>query len=45
MGSYNHIALHYTDDIFELGENAYVIPFASDKRDAGREALTQLPLF
>lgn len=35
MGSYNHIALRYSDDVFELGPNAYVIPFAADKRDAG----------
>jgi monoamine oxidase len=35
MGSYNHIALRYSDDVFELGPNAYIIPFATDKRDAG----------
>jgi monoamine oxidase len=35
MGSYNHIALLYSEDVFGLGPNAYVIPFAADKRDAG----------
>lgn len=35
MGSYNHIALRYSNDVFELGPDAYVIPFATDKRDAG----------
>jgi monoamine oxidase len=35
MGSYNHIALRFTDDVFELGPNAYIVPFANDKRDAG----------
>ena len=35
MGSYNHIALRYSDDVFGTGPNAYIIPFAADKRDAG----------
>ncbi len=35
MGSYNHIALRYSNDVFELGPNAYVVPFATDKREAG----------
>ena len=35
MGSYNHIALRYSDDVFELGPDAYVIPVAASKRDAG----------
>ena len=35
MGSYNHIALRYSEDVFGIGPNAYVIPFAASKRDAG----------
>ncbi len=35
MGSYNHIALLYSEDVFGLGPDAYIIPFAADKRDAG----------
>ena len=33
MGAYNHIALRYTEDIFELGANQYVIPKASTSRE------------
>jgi len=35
MGSYNHIALLYSEDVFGLGPDAYIIPVAADKRDAG----------
>ena len=35
MGVYNHIALMYRRDIFELGANAYAIPKAENKRQPG----------
>lgn len=35
MGSYNHIALLYSEDVFGLGPNYYAIPEAQSKRDAG----------
>ena len=35
MGSYNHIALLYSEDVFGLGPDAYIVPFAADKRDGG----------
>jgi monoamine oxidase len=35
MGSYNHIGLLYSEDVFGLGPGAYIIPFAADQRDAG----------
>ena len=35
MGSYNHIALLYSEDVFGLGPDVYIIPFAADQRDAG----------
>ena len=35
MGSYNHIALLYSTDVFGMGPNSYIIPLAADKRDAG----------
>ena len=35
MGSYNHISLLYSEDVFDLGRDAYVVPVAAGKRDAG----------
>ena len=35
MNSYNHIALLYSEDVFELGSNQYVIPEAKSKREPG----------
>jgi monoamine oxidase len=35
MGAYNHIALLYSEDVFGLGANQYVIPLAKSKREPG----------
>lgn len=35
MGTYNHIALLYSEDVFGLGTNQYVIPLAKSKREPG----------
>ena len=35
MGSYNHIALLYSEDVFGLGADQYVIPFAETGREPG----------
>ncbi len=35
MGSYNHIALLYSADVFGMGPNSYIVPLAANKRDAG----------
>ncbi|MGI9287769.1 MAG: flavin monoamine oxidase family protein [Pseudomonadales bacterium] len=35
MGSYNHIGLLYSTDVFGMGPNSYIVPLANDKRDAG----------
>ena len=35
MGAYNHIALLYSEDVFGLGANQYVIPMAQSKREPG----------
>ena len=35
MGAYNHIALLYSEDVFGLGANQYVIPEAKSKREPG----------
>ncbi len=35
MGAYNHISLLYSEDVFDLGANQYVAPFATSKREPG----------